>query len=92
MLEQLLDFSKIEDKVEQASKAVNDKKETMQQQYERFNRLEDDVNEIAEKAREIDSLKKWAETELEKIKKYAAAAFGIIVGLELLNIILTILL
>ena len=86
MLSGLIDFSKIEGKVEQASKAVTAKKETVQQQYEKLNRLEEDVNAIAEKAREINSLREWTASEVKKIKKYAIAAFGIITGLVPLNI------
>lgn len=90
MLEQFLDLNKIGERINQASETVNDKIEVAQQQYERFNRLEDDVNILAQKAKEIDDLKQFAQNEINRIKKYAILGFGIIAGLELIAIILTI--
>lgn len=90
MVEHLLDLSKIEEKVDNASKMMSSKMEVAQQQYECFNRLEDDVNIIAQKAKELDDIKQLVQNEINRIKKYAILGFGIIAGLELIAIILTI--
>ena len=101
MLDKFFNSDGIGNVIQKANDAVSSKKEEAHTQYERLQRLEDDVHVIADKAREIDSLKKWAEAEVDnakqevenakasaqKVKKYAIAGFGIVTALEIIIIL-----